>query len=161
MAIAARRIFAPLAGLRQNIGDWWHRLMTVRELDECDDRDLQRVLHDLNVSKADLTGAVMRGAFPKLLLPRMLQALDLPADRIKTLYPSVASDLGRVCAQCPETTRCRHELDGHTAAAAYREFCLNSTTLEALQGDFANEAKRNPDEEAPTVVQARRPKRIK
>ncbi len=131
--------------------------MSVRELDGCDDRDLQRVLHDLNVSKADLTGAVMRGAYPELLLPRMLEALDLPADRVKATYPSVASDLRRVCAQCPETTRCRRELHGHTAAAAYHEFCLNSTTLEALQADFANEAKRGPDEEVPTVVQARRP----
>jgi uncharacterized protein YjiS (DUF1127 family) len=157
MAIAARRIFAPLAGLRQTIGDWWRRLMTLRELDRFDDRDLQRVLHDLNVSKADLTGAVMRGAYPKLLLPQMLHALDLPADRVEDMYPSVASDLRRVCAQCPETARCRKELHGHSAAAAFREFCLNSTTLEALQGDFANEAKRGPDEKAPTVVQARRP----
>jgi hypothetical protein len=157
MGIAARRIFSPLAGLHRNIGDWWRRLMTVRELEGCDDRDLQRVLHDLNVSKADLTGAVMRGAYPKLLLPQMLHALDLPADRIKAMYPSVESDLRRVCAQCPETARCRRELHGHSAAAAFREFCMNSTTLEALQGDFANETKRGPNEEVPQVVQARRP----
>lgn len=157
MAIAASRILSPLAGLRRNLGDWWRRLMSVRELEGCDDRDLQRVLHDLNVSKADLTGAVMRGAYPKLLLPRMLDALDLPADRVKAMYPSVESDLRRVCAQCPETARCRKELHGHTAAAAYREFCLNSATLEALQGDFANEVKRGPEKEVPTVVQARRP----
>ena len=157
MAAPDRRTFSPLAGLRCKLGDWWRRLMTVRELDGCDDRDLQRVLHDLNVSKAELTGAVRRGAYPKLLLPQMLAALGLPADRVKARYPSVAADLGRVCAQCPETTRCRHELDGHTAAATYREFCLNSATLEALQGDFADEAKRGPVEELPKVVQARRP----
>jgi hypothetical protein len=156
MVNSASRIFSPLAGLRYRIGDWWRRLMTLRELDQCDDRDLQRVLHDLNVSKAELTGTVMRGAYPKLLLPRMLHALDLPADRIKAKYPSVASDLRRVCAQCPETARCRQELHDHTAAVAYREFCLNSTTLEALQADFANEAKGGPGEEL-SVVQARRP----
>jgi hypothetical protein len=157
MAVAARRIFSPLAGLRYRLSDLWRRLMSLRELEQCDERDLQRVLHDLNISKADLTGAVMRGTYPKLLLPRMLEALDLPADRVKAMYPSVALDLRRVCAQCPETARCRKELHGHSAAAAFREFCLNSTTLEALQADFANEAKRSPDEEVPTVVQARRP----
>jgi uncharacterized protein YjiS (DUF1127 family) len=157
MGVAAKRILSPLAGLRQNIGDWWRRLTTVRELGQCDDRDLQRVLHDLNVSKAELTGAVMRGAYPKLLLPRMLQALDLPADRVKAMYPSVESDLRRVCAQCPETTRCRQELHGHTAAAAYREFCPNAMTLEALQADFANEGKGGPDQELPSIVKARRP----
>jgi uncharacterized protein YjiS (DUF1127 family) len=157
MAVPEKRTFAPLAGLRQTIGDWWRRLMTLRELNQYDDRDLQRVLHDLNVSKADLTGAVMRGAYPKLLLPQMLDALDLPADRVKARYPGVELDLRRVCAQCPETSRCRRELNGHSAAAAFREFCLNSTTLEALQADFANEAKRSPEEEIPTVVQARRP----
>ncbi len=133
--------------------------MSVRELEQCDDRDLQRVLHDLNVSKAELTGAVMRGAYPKLLLPRMLDALDLPADRVKAMYPSVAADLRRVCAHCPETSRCRQELQGHTAAAAYRKFCLNSATLEALQADFANEGHRGLDEELPSVATARRPRR--
>ena len=157
MAVAASRIFSPLAGLSQNIGDGWRRLMSVRELDRCDGRDLQRILHDLNVSKAELTGAVMRGAYPKRLLSEMLHALDLPADRLKALYPSVESDLRRVCAQCPETTRCRHELQGHSAAAAYREFCSNAMTLEALRADFANEAERGPDEELPPFVQARRP----
>lgn len=158
MAIPERRIFSLLATVRYRIGDWWRRLMMVRELDGCDDRDLQRVLHDLKVSKAELTGAVMRGAYPKLLLPQMLHALDLPADRVKAVYPSVASDLRRVCAQCPATSRCRQELQGHTAAAAYREFCLNSTTLEALQTDFANEGQRGSDEELPSVVAARRPR---
>ena len=141
MAVAANRMFSPLAGFCRSVGDWWRRLMTLRELDQCDDRGLQRVLHDLNVSKAELTGAVMRGAHPKLLLPQMLHALDLPADRVNAMYPSVASDLIRVCAQCPETTRCRQELHGHTAAAAYHEFCLNSMTLEALQADAGNKGK--------------------
>lgn len=158
MAVAARRILSPLARLRYRISDWWRRLMTLRELDQYDDRDLQRVLHDLNVSKAELSGAVIRGAYPELLLPQMLHALDLPADRVKAMYPSVESDLRRVCAQCPETTRCRRELHAHTAAAAYREFCLNSVTLEALQADVANERKLIPSEELPSVVKARRPR---
>lgn len=157
MAVSERRTLSPLAGLRQRIGGWWRRLMSVRELEQCDDRDLQRVLHDLNVSKEELPGAVMRGAYPKLLLPRMLHALDLPADRVRTKYPSVEADLRRVCAHCPETTRCRQEFHDHTAAATYREFCLNSTTLEALQAEFADEAKRDPGEELPKPVQARRP----
>jgi hypothetical protein len=117
--------------------------MTMRELDQCDERDLERILHDLNVTEAELSAAVTRGAYPKLLLPEMLQAHGLSPERLKSEHPAVEADLRRVCAQCTETKRCRHELDAHTAVTGYREFCNNSTTLEALLTEAADEVK-NP-----------------
>jgi hypothetical protein len=146
-----------LAALGRGMRYWWKRLATLHELDQCEGRDLQRILHDLNVSKAELTGAVIKGVRPEILLPQMLQELDLPADGIRASYPSVEADLRRVCVQCPETTRCRKELHDHTAAENYREFCSNSMTLEALQVEAANEARRSPQVRLPSVVKARWP----
>lgn len=116
--------------------------MTMRELDQCDERDLERILHDLNVTKPELDDVVTRGAYPKLLLPEMLQAHDLRPERLKAEHPAVEADLRRVCAQCTETGRCRHELEAHTAATGYREFCNNSTTIEALLAQGTGEAKK-------------------
>ena len=134
--------FSSLAALRSRISDWWVRHLTLRELNQCDERDLERILHDLNVTETELDAAVTRGAYPKLLLPEMLQAHGLSPERLKTEHPAVEADLRRVCAQCTETRRCRHELDDHTAGTAYRDFCNNSTTIEALLAEAAVEVKK-------------------
>ena len=102
---------------------------------------MQRILHDLNVTRSELAHAVTRGAYPKLLLPEMVRALGLRAETLKAEHPSVVADLRRVCSQCPETERCRHELDAHTAETNYREFCQNAATLDALLAEAARDAK--------------------
>jgi hypothetical protein len=147
MAVTANRPYSPLAGLGRRIHDWWNRQNTLRQLAQCDERDLQRVLHDLNVNEPELNDAVTRGAYPRLLLPEMLQALGFQPDRLGKKYPRVEQDLRRVCAQCPETSRCRRELDAHSAASNYSEFCFNSSTLEALVTEAAEEGKRQEGEE--------------
>ena len=136
------RSFSPLARLRRRISDWWSRRLTLRELDQCDDREFERILHDLNVTKAELSAAVTRGAYPKLLLPEMLQAHGIRPARLKAEHPAVEADLRRVCSQCTETRRCRNELDAHTAATGYREFCNNSATIEALLAETADEVEK-------------------
>ena len=135
------RSISSLASLRRRFSDWWTRRATLRELDRCDDLELERILHDLNVTKAELSAAVTRGAYPKLLLPEMLQAHGISPAGLKAQHPAVEADLRRVCAQCTETRRCRHELDADTAATSYREFCSNSATIEALLVKTADEVK--------------------
>ena len=125
--------------------------MTLRELDRCDDRELERILHDLNVKKAELSAAVTRGAYPKLLLPEMLQAHGITPERLKAEHPAVEMDLRRVCAQCSETRRCRHELDAHTAATGYSEFCNNRATIEALLEETPGEVEKQGQSGTPTA----------
>ena len=139
MAILLKGTAAALTGLRGRVRDWWNRLSTLRQLDGCDERDLQRVLHDLNVTRSELNDAVTRGAYPKLLLPEMIHALGFAPGHIEAEHPSVAADLRRVCAQCPDTKRCRHELDAGTASTNYPKFCHNSSTLDALLAEAARE----------------------
>jgi triphosphoribosyl-dephospho-CoA synthetase len=147
MATPVKRTFAPLAGLRRWLRSWWDRQAAWRQSDQRDERDLQRVLHDLNMTRSELDDAVTRGAYPRLLLPEMIQALGLNHERIKAEHRSVDADLRRMCAQCSEVERCRHELDAQTAATNFRKFCNNSATLDALLAEAAREAKsRDPDE---------------
>lgn len=126
MAVPMDRM--PLAKVLHRIRVWENRRTTSGH---CDSRELQRVLHDLNLSESDLGDAVNRGASPELLA-EMLQALGIDAQRLKWEYPSVEADLRRVCAQCSEVERCRRELDACTAASDYHEFCYNAVTLESL-----------------------------
>jgi hypothetical protein len=140
MAVSVNRTLAPWTELHRRIRSWWHRNATLRQLDHCDERDVQRILHDLNVTRSDLAHAVTRGAYPKLLLPEMVRALGLRAETLKAEHPSVVADLRRVCSQCPDSGRCRHELDADTAATNYHEFCRNAATLDALLAEAARGA---------------------
>jgi hypothetical protein len=132
-------LLSPLAGFGRRLRSWWVQQRTFRQLAQCDERDLQRILHELNVTEPELNDAVIRGAYPKLLLPEMVQALGLESQSIEKHYPRIADDLRRVCAHCPDKKRCRHELDAHTAASHYREFCYNAMTLEALTAEAAGD----------------------
>lgn len=134
MAVPVKQSFAPLSNLWRRVGDWWRCRATLNQLAQCDERDLQRLLHDLNVTRSELNDAVIRGAYPKIMLPEMLRALGLPSDRLKARY------FNRVCEQCSSPTRCRKELDAGTASANYREFCHNAPTLDALLAEAAREA---------------------
>jgi hypothetical protein len=142
-------LLSPLAGFGRRIRSWWDRQRTLHELGQCDGRDLQRVLHELNVTEPELNDAVIRGAYPKLLLPEMVQALGLKGESIDKDYPRIADDLKRVCSQCPDKKRCRHQLDARTAASNYREFCYNATTLEALTGEAAGKGASEGAREGP------------
>jgi hypothetical protein len=96
----------------------------------------QLVIEGDNITRSDLNDAVVRGAYPKVMLPEMLRALGLPSDRLKARY------FNRVCEQCSSPTRCRKELDAGTAAANYREFCHNAPTLDVLLAEAAREVQK-------------------
>jgi hypothetical protein len=46
--------------------------------------------------------------------------------------PAVMRDLQRCCARCGSKQRCMHDLEGPTREAAWRGYCPNCDTLEAL-----------------------------
>lgn len=137
MAVPVKQSFAPLSKLRRRMGEWWRRRATLNQLGQCDERDLQKLLQDLNITRSELNDAVIRGAYPKVMLPEMLRALGLPSDRLKARY------FNRVCEQCSSPTRCRKELDAGTAAANYREFCHNAPTLDVLLAEAAREVQKH------------------
>jgi hypothetical protein len=130
---------SPLSAFRRRIGDWWDRLKNRFRA--------RQWVHRSSPTEPEFKDAVIPGAFPKLLLPEMLHALDIPPDRVESEYSGISEDLEWVCARCADKARCRRELDNDTAGLHYREFCANAPTLEALAAEAAGEVKRQePDD---------------
>jgi hypothetical protein len=128
-----------LAAFRRRIGHWWHRLNNRFRARQWVQRS--------SPTEQEFKDAVIPGAYPKLLLPEMLHALDIPPDRVESEYSGISEDLEWVCARCADKARCRRELDNDTAGLHYREFCANAPTLEALAAEAAGEVKRQePDD---------------
>lgn len=146
-------ILTSLDWVRRRLRGWWREGTALRQLAHCDDRDLERIAQDLGVTRSELAEAMRCEPNAKLLLPEMLEALDLRHDRLKAEYPSVEADLNRVCSQCPETKRCLRELDAHTAPSGYHKFCGNATTLEALVTEAAAQVNRQEEDKPPTPGQ--------
>jgi uncharacterized protein YjiS (DUF1127 family) len=112
------------------IADWWKRHRERSSLLDLPSADLERVAKDLGVSAADLRELDRSCAV--LLLPKMLQALNLDASAIARLEPDVYRDLQRVCTVCDQKKRCASELAEGDAAASYEGFCPNALTLRAV-----------------------------
>jgi hypothetical protein len=130
---------SPLAAFRRRIGHWWDRLSNRLRARQWVQRS--------SPAEHEFKDAVIPGAFPKLLLPEMLHALDIAPDQVDSEYPGISEDLEWVCARCVDKARCRHELDNNTAGLHYREFCANAPTLEELAAEAAGEVKpQDPDD---------------
>jgi hypothetical protein len=47
-------------------------------------------------------------------------------------------DLQRVCTVCGSKRRCEHELTNNPSYPAWQKYCLNATTLLALEAERAD-----------------------
>lgn len=65
-------------------------------------------------------------------LNRMFVALGIDPETLRTMEVRTARDLQETCSLCASKSRCRRSLAAGTAATAYREFCPNAATLDAL-----------------------------
>ena len=94
------------------------------------------VSRDLGTSLGELRA--LAGKWPDSsaeLLRRRLEALDLDPADISRSQPATARDLAVRCTLCTDKTRCRHDLDRNPSASAWREYCVNTTTLNALKSE--------------------------
>ena len=110
--------------------NWWKRHGDRSDLINLADADVERVAKDLGMSVPDLRKLDRSCAV--LLLPKMMQALNLDPAAVARSEPAVYRDLQRVCAMCDERSRCTRELAKGDAAGTYEGFCPNAVTLKAL-----------------------------
>src|SRR5262249_55598505 len=80
--------------------NWWKRHGDRSDLVNLADADVERVAKDLGMSVPDLR-KLDRGC-AVLLLPKMMQALNLDPAAVARSEPAVYRDLQRVCAMCDE-----------------------------------------------------------
>lgn len=127
----AKEDYPVVAAVIEILTNWWKRNSDRSDLVNLADADVERIAKDLGVSVPDLR-TLDRGC-AVLLLPKMMQALDLDPAAVARAEPDVYRDLQRVCAMCDEKKRCGREVAAGDAAATYEAFCPNAVTLTALR----------------------------
>lgn len=116
---------------------WWRNWRAARaavgELDGCGS-ELTRIARDVGVAPSELyTIAAKRpGAADQLKL--RLEALHFDAATIQRDEPLIMRDLERVCTTCGSKRRCVRDWTRFPDDAAWRGYCPNATTLDALSG---------------------------
>lgn len=123
------------------VARWWRNWTTARanvaNLDCCGTEQTERIAHDLGVSAPELR--TLAGKWPDSadLLNRRLAALELDPTEIRRTEPQVLHDLQRVCTMCTSGRECSHDLARDPSDPAWREYCPNVTTLDAVAAERA------------------------
>jgi hypothetical protein len=94
-------------------------------------RNIDFLARDVNLSPSDLHAVAARWPGHADLLRRRLAAQQLDPEGFAPARSAALRDLERVCALCGEQHRCRRGLDAD--ADAWREYCPNAFTIDALQ----------------------------
>ena len=102
------------------------------ELARLTGNDITTMAADLGLSEADLRDVLPRAADNSLLMDRMIQARGLDPATVRRNLAALVRDLELTCTRCPDTARCRRELDAGTAATRCHEYCPNADTLDDL-----------------------------
>ena len=127
------------------VAQWWRKWSTTRSnlaaLDCCGTEETGRIAYDVGVSVPQLRA--LAGKWPDAadLLNRRLTELGLRSADIRRNEPQVLQDLQRVCTMCTSGRVCAHDLASKPSDPAWREYCPNTMTLDALAAERAKPAK--------------------
>lgn len=117
-----------LDGLRA----WRERRRLRRELGDAPGSERARLLHDLNVTPAQLDQVIAGPGTAQELLPEMMARYGLDAGAVAREHEAVMLDLQRTCSNCPVKRTCRRALKRGADHAECSRFCINDTTLDSL-----------------------------
>jgi hypothetical protein len=102
------------------------------EIARCPIEERARLARDIGVSEPELCALSGKRADSAALLSQRLDQLELnPAD-IRNTQPLVLRDLQRVCSLCASKRKCRHDFAARPWSRAWRRYCPNALTLDAL-----------------------------
>ena len=129
------RIGSAWTAMTAGLVAWWQNMRaagrTLAELDGCGG-ELTRIARDVGVAPSELyTIAAKRPDAADPLRVR-LEALHLDRAAVLRDDPLVMRDLERVCTMCGSKRRCIRDWVRFPDDTAWREYCPNATTLDAL-----------------------------
>src|ERR1700736_220355 len=113
-------------------GNWRKRRQEIREIRDLDDDEFATLTHELRIPLADLDTFVRQGPDAVDELSKLLTALGIDEKALSRTQPLVLRDMVRVCASCQQKHQCDRDLDAGTSAQHYQEYCLNASTIDAL-----------------------------
>jgi len=136
----------PLPGMVGRLAAWWNDFraarMRLRELERCGD-NLGHIARDVGLSSADLYAMAAKPLDAADQHKRRLAALDIDRAALLHRHPRVAHDLERVCSLCGQKRRCERDLASRPSDPAWRTYCPNTQTLDALK-EAASAAAQSP-----------------
>ena len=94
--------------------------------------DVALMASDLGLTEAELRDVMPRTVDNRALMERMLRARGLDPVRVRHSFAALMRELELTCTRCPDTARCRRELDAGTAALHCHEYCVNADTIDDL-----------------------------
>lgn len=128
------------------IAEWWRakarQHAAVSEVDHLDPSFASGISRELGTSVGELRA--LAGKWPDAspeLLTRRLRALDLDPAELTRKEPAAARDLAVHCSLCTDKTRCRHDIDRNPNNPAWRKYCANTVTLDALKDERVRNGK--------------------
>jgi hypothetical protein len=123
-------------GVFLKLAEWWRGWRRMRQ-DLADlyqfRGGLELLARDVNLSPEDLRTIAAKWPDRSDLLRRRLSALKLDPELNASDQYCALRDLERVCALCNSKSRCEHDLAEAASSAAWRDYCPNVTTFDALQ----------------------------
>jgi uncharacterized protein YjiS (DUF1127 family) len=126
-------------GLFGSISRWWRnwkqRRGSMHELNRCRDSEVAQLANDLGVTPSELRTLAGRWPDSADLLRRRMEAIRLDATQVGRTEPETSRDLQRVCGQCVSEARCEKDLDAGERERAWRGYCPNVVTLDALRSE--------------------------
>jgi uncharacterized protein YjiS (DUF1127 family) len=114
---------------------WWRNWRAAREsLDELNGcgGELARIARDVGVAPAELYTIAAKRPDSADPLKRRLEALHFDPPALRRGDPLVMRDLERVCSVCGSKRRCQRDIARFPDDAAWRDYCPNAMTLDAL-----------------------------
>jgi hypothetical protein len=106
-----------------------------QRLEACDTNEIARIARDVGLSSSDLRHmAELAPDAAQQLLDR-LAVLHLDADILAKREPSTMRDMQRLCSSCVSKKRCQLDLMLVPNDPAWRQYCPNAGTLDAVQSE--------------------------
>lgn len=126
-------------------GNWRKHRQEIREIRDLNDDEFANLAYELRISPADLDTFVRQGPYAVDELPKLLTALGIDEKALSRTQPLVLRDMVRVCASCQQKHQCDRDLDAGTSAQHYQEYCLNASTIDALDPESEIKSTRLPN----------------
>jgi len=115
---------------------WRRRRELQQDFAGCDSVEVDRMLHDLGLTREDLDSLARCSYGPESLMPKRLAAEGIDPDKLQRLEAAIYRDMQRVCSSCRSTARCERDLVSADAIARdWRDYCLNADTIDALTAE--------------------------
>jgi uncharacterized protein YjiS (DUF1127 family) len=121
---------------------WWRNWRAARErLDELDGCgwELARIARDAGVAPSELYTIAAKRPDAADQLKLRLESLHLDHTALRREDPLVMRDLERMCSVCGSKRRCARDWVRHPDDQAWREYCPNAMTLDALASGSAED----------------------